>query len=75
MPTVYGYKIRWVVDEEACTECGAPYEETWCMVSVVPGNKLLCRDCLQVWRAQEKAECLVGELFRNAPRLAGRRQL
>ncbi len=69
MPTVYGHKLRWVADEVSCTECGAPHDGKWFMVSAVletphrvehPSDlsesprKLLCRECLPVWRADAK---------------------
>jgi hypothetical protein len=75
MPTVYGHRLRWVEDQVPCTECGAPHDESWFMVSVMPGDKLLCRTCLSVWKEQEKSEQDVDELFANVPRRAGRRVL
>ena len=54
MPTVYGHKLRWVEDQTDCTECGSPHDGKWFMVSVVPGDKLLCRDCLPAWKSEQK---------------------
>lgn len=54
MPIVYGHKLRWVTDEVPCTECGAPHDGEWFMVSVQPGDKLLCRNCLEPWKEQAK---------------------
>ena len=69
MPTIYGHKLRWVEDQTSCTECGAPHDGKWFMVSVdletphraehpsrAAGSprKLLCRECLPVWKADAK---------------------
>jgi hypothetical protein len=53
MPTIHGHKLRWVEDEVPCTECGEPHDGKWFMVSVMPGEKLLCRDCLPTWKAEQ----------------------
>ncbi len=55
MPTIYGHKLRWTEDQTDCTECGEPHDGRWFMVSVMPGEKLLCRTCLPVWKAEQKA--------------------
>jgi hypothetical protein len=54
MPTICGHKLRWVENELPCTECGVPYDGTWFMVSVTPGDKLLCRVCLPAWKEAQK---------------------
>ena len=68
MSTIYGHKLRWVEDQADCTECGSSHGK-WCMVSVAletphrvehPSDpaesprKLLCRECLPVWKADAK---------------------
>jgi ribosome-binding protein aMBF1 (putative translation factor) len=55
MPTIYGYKLRWVEDEVDCTKCGAPHDGKWFMVKVAETGDLLCRDCLPVFKAKAKA--------------------
>ncbi len=56
MPTIYGYKLRWVEDEVDCTKCGAPHDGKWFMVKVAETGDLLCRDCLPVFKAEAKAK-------------------
>ena len=55
MPTVFGHKLRWVTDRVPCTECVSPHDGKRFMVSVTPGDKLLCRDCLPLWKSAQKA--------------------
>lgn len=65
MPMVYGHKLRWVEDQVPCTECGATHDGKWFMVSVMPGEKLLCRACLPAWKAAEKPVWDEQERLRN----------
>jgi hypothetical protein len=76
MPTVYGYKIRWVTDEVPCTSCGTPYDDKWfALVKVAGTGDFLCPACLPVWKEQAKAEEDMDLAFVRAARKSRRRRI
>jgi len=50
MPRVYGYKLRWIVEEVACSVCEKAYDGTWFMVRIEETGDSLCRECLKAWK-------------------------